>query len=65
MTKIEQGYEAQGYELPAGWTWDEVHEHRARYEITDYLVPLPLAGGRRPPCTCWGVPTINNKFLKH
>lgn len=53
MTKIEQGYVEQGYELPDGWTWDLVAEARARWNTGAIYVPLVNA----PGCVGCGVPT--------
>jgi len=52
-------YLAQGYELPAGMTWEDVATSRAKHGTTPTLVPLATA----PGCVCWGVPMIDGKFL--
>jgi hypothetical protein len=59
-TAIEQHYVAQGYWPPEGYTWEFVHELRARHRRSAYHVPLC---GPTLPCT-WGVPAINGKRLR-
>jgi hypothetical protein len=59
MTVIEAAFVAQGYELPAGWTWERVDQVRERYDIRAYLVPLVCAGG----VVAWGVPMAGGKAL--
>lgn len=61
MTEIEQSYVAQGYELPAGWTWEHVATARAKYGVGAIYVPIAAA----PGCVGWGVPMIDGKFLIH
>lgn len=61
MTKIEQGYEAQGYRLPVGWTWERVADVRNEYGIDPIRVPVALG----PGCCAWGTPMIDGKFLTH
>lgn len=62
MTAIEQGYVAQGYKLPEGYTWEHVAAQRvAELAIADIYVPVAIGG-----CACaWGVPMSNGKFLTH
>jgi hypothetical protein len=61
MTKIEEGYVAQGFTLPAGWTWARVAERRARYGVGAIYVPVANGHG----CVAWGVPMIDGEFLTH
>lgn len=41
-------------ELPEGWTWDLVEQHRAKWDIARNMVPVASAGG----AVTWG--TINS-----
>lgn len=43
MTEIELGYVRQGYQLPAGMTWEQVSEARAKYSIGEIYVPVGTA----------------------
>ncbi len=61
MTTIEQGYVAQGYELPAGYTWEGVAAYRRENAIGKIYVPVAV-GGR---CCAWGVPMKDGEFLSH
>ena len=59
MTAIEAAFVAQGYVLPAEWTWERVREARERYDIRAYLVPLVCAAG----VVAWGVPMVDGRPL--
>ncbi len=61
ISTIERGYLAQGYSLPAGWTWDHVATQRARWGVGAIYVPVASAGG----AVAWGVPIVSGRFLKH
>lgn len=61
ITEIEAGYVAQGYELPFGWTWHNVHSNRAHWGCRSIDVPLATAGG----AVAWGVPFVNGKAMAH
>ena len=54
-------YEAQGYQLPEGFTRADVAVHRARWDLDPVFVPLASAGG----AVAWGVPFIDGVPLKH
>jgi len=59
MTAIESAFVAQGYSLPAGWTWERVRQVREQYDIRAYLVPVASAGG----VVAWGVPMVDGRPL--
>ncbi len=61
MTEIEQGYVAQGYELPIGYTWEHVAAAREEWRVPAMYVPVATGGGA---CT-WGVPMVGGKFMTH
>jgi hypothetical protein len=61
MTRIEASYVDQGFELPAGWTWEVVAERRAEYGIDEIYVPVANGAG----CCAWGVPMMRGEFLLH
>ncbi len=63
MTEIEAAYVAQGYELPAGYTWEHVHQARDDWGIREISVPVAVAACGN--VCAWGVPMINGKFLTH
>jgi hypothetical protein len=58
---IERSYEAQGYRLPDGLTWDMVAERRARWAIAAIYVPIAVT----PGCVGWGVPHVGGVPLRH
>ena len=59
MTKIEEGYIAQGYELPDGFTWERVGNARELFGISQICVPVACG----PGVIAWGVPMRDGKFL--
>jgi hypothetical protein len=61
-TDIERFYLEQSYVLPAGLTWSDVAEQRARWDINPVFVPLARVPGA---CVGWGVPLIDGEPLKH
>jgi hypothetical protein len=40
--------------LPDGWTWEQVEQQRAQWDIASNMVPIAVA----PGCVAWG--TINS-----
>lgn len=61
-TAIERAYLEQGYSLPAGLSWTDVAEHRARWTIDPIFVPVARVPGA---CIGWGVPFLDGVPLKH
>jgi hypothetical protein len=58
-TKIERGFQSQGYTLPVNWTWEYVHAHRREWKVPEHFVPVANRSG----LVMWGVPIINGKFM--
>lgn len=57
----ERMYVEQGYALPQGMTWNQVHDARQEHNLREIDVPLALAG-----CIAWGVPfSWDGKYLQH
>lgn len=56
LTESESMYVTQGYELPEGVTWEQVHAERKRHPHIR-AIDVPLARG--PKCCAWGVPFTN------
>lgn len=54
-------YEAQGYRLPEGWTWELVAIERCRLLISNRFCPLGSSYG----VTAWGTPFIDGKPLRY
>jgi len=61
-TEIERSYLEQGYVLPAGLTWADVADQRARWGIDPIFVPVARLPGA---CVGWGVPFVNGRPLEH
>ncbi|MCB0252145.1 MAG: hypothetical protein KDI55_00265 [Anaerolineae bacterium] len=51
-TPIERAYVEQGYSLPNGMTWADVHAARSKHAIDNTLVPVAHGRG----CTAWAIP---------
>lgn len=60
MNAQDRHYAEQGYHLPDGLTWKDVQDHRQRWEIEPWMVPVAQAGG----AIAWGVPFKDGKPLK-
>lgn len=45
--------------LPFGWTWERVETERAKWKISDNMVPIATVPGA---CVAWG--TINSARLE-
>ena len=43
----------QNYQLPEGWTWEDVEEQRQKWDISADKLPLVSSGG----VVAWGVPS--------
>jgi len=52
LNKYEQQYVSNGYQLPAGLSWQLVHHQRKKYNTPEYAVPLERVNN----VMLWGVP---------